>query len=243
MNFVVRRTSAVLALTLTPASAAFAQTPPAPVAAPAPPADPAPIPVAADRPHFRWGVSPSAGTFFPGPTTVAFGIEGRAGYAFNDTVTVFGSLGGVGGVGFGGSVGNGGGSASVSAVSYWYMGANVDALIAKPFFIGGGAALGRGGWGVVKDSASSTGGSQEVIAAGGFIPQLDGRLGLALGRRSADSGKYSGVTIALDLRVLAALDSASTKQVAGVGGASQSVTTSTTALGFSPMLMIGYDVR
>src|SRR5690349_11333500 len=34
---------------------------------------PAPTP---NEGHFRWGLSPTGGTFFPGPTTVAFGIEG-----------------------------------------------------------------------------------------------------------------------------------------------------------------------
>lgn len=244
-------TALFLALAAIQPRAAFAQNASPPPAAP-PTASPPPTaattaptepPAPAEEGHFRWGISPSVGTFFPGPTTIAFGIEGRAGWALNRTVTVFGSLGSVGGVGFGGSVSANGGSASVSAVSYWYVGANVDALVARPLFVGAGAAIGRGGWGVVSDSASSSGAGQEVIAAGGLMPQLDARIGLALGRQSAESGKLAGFTLALDLRMLIAPDAASTKQTAGVGGASQSVTTSTTALGFSPMLMLGYDLR
>lgn len=213
---------------------------PAPATAPQP-AQPAEPP---DDGHFRWGISPSGGTFFPGPTTVAFGIEGRFGYAFNQTVTAFGSVGSVAGVGFGGDAGPNGASVSVSAISYWYVGANVDALVAGPLFVGAGAAVGRGGWGVVSQSASSTGGGQEVIAAGGTMPSANARLGLHVGKTNEKTGKRPGFAIALDLRVLIAPDSASTTQGASsTGGASQSITTDTTAVGFSPMLMLGYDLR
>jgi hypothetical protein len=183
------------------------------------------------------------GTFFPGPTTVAFGIEGRFGYAFNQMVTAFGSVGSVAGVGFGGDVSANGAALSVSAISYWYIGANVDALVAGPLFVGAGAALGRGGWGVVSQSASSAGASQEVIAVGGTMPSANARLGLHVGKVNEKTGKRPGFAIALDLRVLIAPDSASTTQSAGAGGASQSVTTDTTAIGWSPMLMLGYDLR
>jgi hypothetical protein len=193
--------------------------------------------------HFRWGLSPMGGSFFPGPATVAFGIEGRAGYAFNDTITLFGSLGGVAGVGFGGDLNANGASASVSAVSYWYAGANVDALLAGPLFVGGGAAIGKGGWGAVSQSASSSGGSQEVTAAGGIMPSLNARLGLATGKLNRQTGKRSGFAIALDLRMLIAPDSTSTAQSAGTGGVSQTVATNTTAIGWSPMLMMGYELR
>lgn len=193
--------------------------------------------------HFRWGISGMAGTFFPGPTTIAFGVEGRAGYAFDQTVTLFGSVGSVGGIGFGGDVSSTGGSLSVSAVSYWYIGANIDALLAGPLFAGAGVAIGRGGWGVVSQSASSGGASQEVIAAGGIMPSGNLRLGLMAGKLNQKTGKRSGFMFALDLRVLVAPDSASTQQSGGNGGASQSVTTSTTAVGYSPMLMLGYELR
>lgn len=225
----------------TPAQPASGQ----PATAPATPAQGAAATPAEppDEGHFRWGVSGEGGTFFPGPTTIAFGLEARFGYAFNRTVTAFGSAGSVAGIGFGGDSGPNGASVSVSAISYWYIGANVDALLAGPLFVGGGAALGRGGWGVVSQSASSTGGSQEVIAAGGFMPSANGRLGLHFGKTNEQTGKRSGFMLALDLRVLIAPNSAKTTQSAGNGGASQSVTVDTTAIGFSPMLMLGYDLR
>jgi hypothetical protein len=66
-----------------------------------------------------------------------------------------------------------------------------------------------------------------------------------MGRRERGGvfrGRQPGA-LALDLRVLIAPDSASTRQSAGAGGASQSVTTSTTAIGWSPVLMLGYELR
>jgi hypothetical protein len=197
----------------------------------------------ANEGHFRWGVSPKLGTFFPGPTTIAFGIEGRTGWALNQTVSIYGCFGGVAGVGFGAEVNSSGGAASISAVSYWYLGANVDALLTGPLFVGGGAAIGRGAWGVLSGSVSSAGGTQETIAAAGIMPSLDGQIGLATGSLNPYTGKRSGFSIALDVRALIAPDSVSTKQTAGLGSASQAVTTSTTALGVSPMLMLGYDSR
>lgn len=197
----------------------------------------------ADEGHFRWGISGMGGSFFPGPTTIAFGAEGRVGYALDRTLTLYGSLGSVAGIGFGGEVSNNNSSLSVSAVSYWYIGANVDALVAGPLFVGAGAAFGKGAWGVVSQSAGTNGAGQEVIAAGGFMPSADARLGLHFGK-TKDNGKRGGFVLALDLRVLIAPDSAETKQSASsTGGASQSVTTDTTAIGYSPMLMLGYDMR
>lgn len=228
----------LVVMTTSFAAAAQEEPPPAPAPAPAP-ATPAEPP---DEGHFRWGLSPSIGTFFPGPTTLSFGLEGRFGYAFNQMVTAYGSVGSAAGIGFGGDTTANGASLSVSAISYWYVGANVDALVAGPLFVGAGAAIGRGGWGVVSQSASSSGGSQEVIAAGGTMPSADARIGLHVGKWN-DKGKRPGFAIALDLRVLIAPDSASTKQSANASGASQSVTTDTTAVGYSPMLMLGYDLR
>ena len=231
----------------TPAPAPTEATPAQPAAtAPATPAQgtaPAAPQEPPDEGHFRWGISGMGGSFFPGPTTIAFGLEGRFGYAFNRTVTAFASAGSVAGIGFGRETSSTGGSLSVSAVSYWYIGANADALLAGPLFVGGGAALGRGGWGVVSQSASSSGGSQEVIVAGGFMPSVNGRLGLHFGKTNEQTGKRSGFVLALDFRVLIAPNSAKTTQSAGAGGASQSVTVDTTAIGFSPMLMLGYDLR
>lgn len=82
-----------------------------------------------------------------------------------------------------------------------------------------------------------------MTAAGGLTPSLDARIGLVTGSVNQATGKKSGFMIALDVRMLIAPDSATTKQQAGAGGAMQSVTTETTALGFCPMLHLGFDSR
>ena len=65
----------------------------------------------------------------------------------------------------------------------------------------------------------------------------------ATGKLNPKTGKRSGFAIALDLRMLIAPDSATTSQSAGAGGVSQAVATNTTAIGWSPMLMMGYELR
>lgn len=235
--------------TATEAPGATTAPPPAPAAGPATaaPALPAATPAAVppeEQGRFRWGLGLGLGSFFPGPTTFALGPEIRLGYSLNNTVSIFGLAGAVGGIGFGGSVNANGASAELQAVSYTYLGANVDAMLAGPLFAGGGASIGRGGWGSVAVAASTSGGAQEVVAAGGWMPQLNARIGLAAGSPSPTSPKRSGISVALDLRVLIAPDSASTKQSANTsGGAQQSVTASTTAIGFAPMLLLGIDTR
>src|SRR5688572_33277833 len=102
-----------------PATSPAQTTPAAPATKADAPSTPAPDKAPETTPnegHFRWGISPTGGTFFPGPTTVAFGIEGGAGYALNQTVTLFGSLGTAAGVGLGGDGGSNGGSMSGSAI-------------------------------------------------------------------------------------------------------------------------------
>lgn len=207
--------------------------------APKPAQEEPPVP---DIGHLRWGLSPMAGTFFPGPTTVALGFEGRVGWSFNHMVSVYGNITAVAGIGFGESSGSGSSSVSVSAISYWQFGANIDALLAGPLFVGGGLGIGKAGWGVVKASGSSTGGSSDVIAAGGIVPSLDGRFGVFLGSLNKQTGTRSGLTIALDVRVLIAPNATETKQSASATGAVDEVDTKA-AVGVCPMLMLGYDFR
>lgn len=100
-----------LACFVVPSIALAQETPPPappptepPPVTPAAPAKPAEQPPPPNDGHFRWGLSPMFGTFFPGPTTIALGFEGRFGYALNQTVTVYGNVAAVGGVGFGADV-------------------------------------------------------------------------------------------------------------------------------------------
>lgn len=222
------------------------QAPPPAEATPAPPPKPPPTEPPDDG-HFRWGLSPMFGTFFPGPTTVALGLEVRIGWAFNQIVTAYGSLGSVAGIGFGADVSGDDKSVSVSAISYWYLGANVDALLAGPLFVGGGAAIGKAGWGVVEAHGSSSGGGSDVIAAAGWTPSLDARLGISTGTPSLATGKRSGFYLALDVRVLFAPNATETREQANASSNSASgsakITTDTTAVGIAPMLHLGFDSR
>jgi len=243
-------------------SLAFADEPPPlppPSATPAPttpttepaPATPAPAPVKPAEPpeppndgHFRWGLSPMFGTFFPGPTTFSLGFEVRMGYALNQMITVYGNAAAVGGIGFGTDVDDkGNGSASISAVSYWVLGANVDALVAGPLFVGGGAGIGKAGWDVVEAHGGTGGAGSKVIAAGGWAPSFDGRIGISTGSPNPQTGKRNGFYLALDIRVLIAPNASETRQEATASGAQQQVTTDTTAIGVAPMLHIGFDSR
>jgi len=183
------------------------------------------------------------GTFFPGPTTFSIGIEARFGWALNQTITVYGNAAAVGGIGFGADVDDKGGSASVSAVSYWVLGANVDALVVGPLFVGGGAGIGKAGWGVIEEHASSNGGGSKVIAAGGWTPSIDGRIGISTGSPNPQTGKRAGFYLALDVRVLIAPNGTETTQEATATGGRQSVVTDTTAIGIAPMLHLGFDSR
>lgn len=238
-------------LTLVVPSIAYAQdvspTPEGPVpsnepARPAPPAAQEAEQTPPEGGHFRWGLSPSIGTFFPGPTTLAFGFEGRFGYSFNPDVSLYGGIGAVAGLGIGGSSDVNGASFSISAVTYWYLDANVDTMLAGPLFVGGGVGFGRGAFGIVKATSTSNGAGSELTSASGIMPQVNARIGLTTGKVMQATGKRSGFSIALDLRMLIAPSSTSTVSTAGATG-TQTNETSTTAIGFSPMLLIGYESR
>jgi hypothetical protein len=253
MKAVCLHVAAILSLTLSSVAYAQdvpAQTPPegpVPSSEPTPLAPPPPPPVTEPTPveggHFRWGLSPSIGTFFPGPTTLAFGFEGRFGYSFNPDVSLYGGIGAVAGLGIGGSSDVNGTSFSVSAVTYWYLDANVDTMLAGPLFVGGGVGFGRGAFAIVKATSTSSGAGSELTAASGLMPQLNARIGLTTGKVMPATGKRSGFSIALDLRMLIAPSSTSTVSSASSTGGSSSVQTDTTAIGFSPMLLIGYESR
>lgn len=246
----VRRAGLVAALVVVPSTALAQEAPPAEsteAAAPAAPATPAPASQPPPEPpndgHFRWGLSPLFGTFFPGPTTVALGFEVRLGWAFNQTVTVYGNGVAVGGFGFGADADDKGGSIGISAISFWQLGANIDALLAGPLFAGGGVGIGKAGWGVLEAHGSDTSAGAHTIAAGGFAPSLDGRIGISTGSPNPQTGKRTGFYLALDVRVLFAPNATETRQEANASGSQQSVVTDTFAVGVSPMLHIGFDQR
>jgi hypothetical protein len=181
--------------------------------------------------------------FGSNPRALIFGAEGRLGYQVNSMLGVYGTAGFAAGFGIGASSDAKGSSAGISGVSYWYLGANAEALLADPLFIAGGFGIGGAAWGSISGGVNSaeSSASGETIAAGGLTPQGNVRVGLGFGNRNPTTGKKSGLTLALDLRVLWAPNSVKETAAGGPNGAS--VKTDTAAFGFAPMLMIGYDLR
>ncbi|MBI5512040.1 MAG: hypothetical protein HY903_25055 [Deltaproteobacteria bacterium] len=115
-----------------------------------------------------------------------------------------------------------------------------EATLGDTFFVGAGPLVARGGWTSVKESASSTGASQEATVAGAaFIPGADIRLGLGLGG-SSGGRRRNQFTITLDAKIMSA-PVTEVKQSGRTAGASQSVTVGNRVIGIAPMLFFGYD--
>jgi hypothetical protein len=248
LNSMKSRLFAFIAPMIAFSSQAFAMDPAAPPEGPVPvvaaPVAAAPI-EPKDESRARFGLSLNGGSFFPGPFTIALGAEARLGYQLNNDVGVYGQLGGTAGLGAGTSTDGASATASVSAVTYWYLGANIESLLGESFFVAGGAAIGRGGWGVLSGTvaaSSSRAASGSTVVAGGLMPQFNARIGFAPGKRALD-GTKRGLSFAFDLRALLAPNSERNEVVVGANGASTNQRTSTFAVGFAPMLMIGFDTR
>jgi hypothetical protein len=217
------------------------------VQAPGPTTAPTPMPELVDRTnegHLRGGLSLNMG-FFAKPGAITIGPELRLGYQLNASFGLFAMAGAVAGLGVSGSSNASGSSASITGVSYTYLGVNAEALFGDKFIVGGGVAIGRGGWATAGIAASTVAGaSSSSVEAGGLMPQGNLRLGLALGSLDRSTGRRSGLTLALDGRFLLAPDSVEIVTRTGITGSANTTTTSqTTALGFNPMLVLGVDWR
>jgi hypothetical protein len=200
----------------------------------------APAPERPSELRFRWGVNGQAGYFLPAGA-VDFGASARFGAQVSDLLGVYGDLGYNAGVGFGGSFSGTGGSVSVSGVGYWHIAAIAEADLGK-FFVAGGPLIAGGGWGQVAQGVDSSGNvTQYVVAAGGYMPGLDLKMGITFGDRQTN-GRHGGFTLALDAKFLYA-SVVSVGQSAGSGGASQSVKTGDHIFGITPMLVLGYDAK
>lgn len=218
-----------------------------------PPPPPAPAPVAnapADAPmedqggRVRWGVSANIGWHIPSMFTI--GGEGRIGYVFSNLFNAYLIGGGVGGFGFGGSVNSGGtgGSVSVSAVSYWYLGAIAELMFGNIFYVGGGPVLASGGFATVGLAASNTAGAISTVTHSGFAPGLDLRLGLGFGgQKGPPSFRRGGFNLGLSVLTLFRPGSVVTRLEGGTGGGSATVTTNELFVTAAPMLTLGYDAR
>jgi hypothetical protein len=212
---------------------------------PAAPPTPAPQPQVdrSDEGHLRGGLSLNLGYFLsPGAVTAA--PELRIGYQVNRSFGIFGIAGAVVGLGVsGGSNANGTSSASITGVSYTYIGVNAEAMFDDLYTLGGGLAVGKGGWASAGVATTSADASSAVLVAGGFMPQANVRAGFAFGSRSKITGSKTGLTLALDVRFLFAPNSVLEETKAGPNGGSVKVETSRSALGVNPMLVLGFDWR
>jgi hypothetical protein len=211
-----------------------------------PPPPPPDAPVAEEEGRVRWGIDGQIGVLLP-QTTVTFGAEGRVGYQVNRTFGVFVNGGATFGFGVGGSVNpNGTTSASISVAGWWKLGVLGEVTLFDRLSFAAGPAIADGGWAGVAATASNTNGgsaSTTTVVAGGFMPALDLKVGLNLGRRNERTGRRSGFNIGLDLLVLFAPNAAYTKVTGDSMGGSVTANTSGLAVGVMPALTLGYDAR
>ena len=238
-----------LLLTTLVSASALAQenTPPPP-----PPPQRVDSPVRAEAPvmteqdpggRVRWGVSGNLGWFVP-HSAFTLGAEGKIGYQVSNLFSAYGILGGTFGFGFGGTASSTGGSVGIVGVGYYFVGAVAELMFADIFYVGGGALLAGGGYGVAGISAGTGGGSVTAIAAGGFAPGLDVRLGLGLGRtQPAPSFRRGGFNLGLDAKILFHPNTSVTRVEGSSGGGSVNVVTNELSVSVTPMLTLGYDMR
>ncbi|MBI5511007.1 MAG: hypothetical protein HY903_19775 [Deltaproteobacteria bacterium] len=219
------------------------ETPPTPTPTPAPtptPPPPASAPIdEAESTRIRFGVSGGLGTFIPGPMA-CFGLDARVGAQLGSLFGVYGILGYDAGLWLKAKASSSGASVGASAVGLTYVGAVAEATLGDTFFVGAGPLIAKGGWTSVKESASSSGASQEAMVAGAkYIPGADVRLGIGLGG-STGGRRRNQFTITLDAKVVSA-PVTEVKQSGGTAGASQSVNIGNRVIGIAPMLFFGYD--
>ncbi|MFN0062350.1 MAG: hypothetical protein ACKVPX_07515 [Myxococcaceae bacterium] len=172
---------------------------------------------------------------------VDFGGNLRFGAQISELIGVFLDGGFTVGFGLGGNFSGTAGSVSVSILAFWHLAPMVEFDFDK-FFVAVGPLFGSGAWVQVSQGVDVSGTAfQQAIAVAGFMPGADIRVGFTFGDRQ-DSGFLSGFTLALDLKIL---NGAATEvsQSAGTGGAAQGVSVGDRVWGFTPMLMLGYDLR
>ncbi len=207
--------------------------------APMEPQPPPPTPTAAPPPgeseplRLRVGVNGGIMVFFPGPS-YGVNVSARAGVRLNDLLAVYADVGSGFGLGGGGSASNSSVSVSVNAASYWRVGAMAEVSFG-PLFISAGPALFKGAWAGITQAGGTSGASQAAFAAAGYFPAGLARVGLSF-------GDTSGFTLAVEgMAVIGKMTEVN--QSAGTSGASQSAKVGKTTLGYSPTLMLGWDMN
>ncbi len=191
--------------------------------------------------RFRGGVSGNIGAFVPGPI-VMLGVEGRLGYQINDLMAVYGGFGGMAGLGFGVSVNDDGASSSISAGAALFANAVFEVTLADVFFVGAGPALLWGSF-VTAEQAISTSGntasaSESTSVFAGVMPGIKLRTGVGFGKNRPDRRKqftlaFDG-TLVFGQRYAASVSAGESVEAAASTGV---------AVGFLPMLSLGFDAK
>jgi hypothetical protein len=237
----------LLVLTAVVASSAFAQDaatnpPPPPPPAPIEAAPPADAPMTDPGGRVRWGVGANIGWHIPSMFTI--GAEGRVGYVFSNLFNAYLIGGGVAGFGFGGSANSTGGSVSVSAVSYWFLGAIAEVMFGNIFYVGAGPVVAGGGFATVGLSASTEAGAISTVTHSGVAPGFDVRLGLGFGsQKGPPSFRRGGFNLGISVMTLFRPNSVVARLEGSSGGGSATVTTNELFVTAAPMLTLGYDAR
>ena len=143
-----------------------------------------------------------------------------------------------GGFGFGGSIsaGTGGGGVSINVSDYWRLTAMAEADIGRYFFVSFGPGVCGCTWGGISQVATSAGASQAAYVADGYFPELLARVGVGFGRTRH---KF---TLAVE-NMVAFGKMTQVSQNASMAGADQSVRIGNLAVGWTPGIVFGWDMR
>ncbi|NUP08038.1 MAG: hypothetical protein HOW73_18485 [Polyangiaceae bacterium] len=194
--------------------------------------------VVEDPGRFRGGVSGLVGVFVPGPV-VQLGVEGRLGYQINDLMAVYGDLGTHAGFGINVGASEEGASTSVSFGGGIYWSALFEVTLEDVFFVGVGPTLLYGSFVSVDQYASVDSATQSVSAFSGLLPGLKLRLGVGFGKETP--GRRKQFTLAAQCSMLFG-QSYEVRQSASGSSVDQSASAGV-AVGFLPMLALGYDAK
>lgn len=192
--------------------------------------------------RFRGGVSGMIGAFLP-PPIFQLGAAGRLGYQINDLFAVYGGFGAQAGFGINVGVSDDSASTSVSFGGGVFGEAIFEVTLADVFFIGTGPVIFYGAFvsvdQAVSANSSTASAEQSVSSFSGAMPGLKLRTGVGFGKNKPDRRKQ--FTLAADLTILFG-ERLSAGESAGTTGASAYVKDGV-AVGFLPMLSLGYDAK
>ncbi len=198
---------------------------------------------AADHGRVRWGINAQLGGFIP-PAAALIGIEGRIGYQANRFLGVYADLGANAGFGVGASQSDTQVAGGISAVAYWYVGAMAELSLTNFLHLAAGPVVGSGGWAGIAGTATSAGqASVEAVAAAGFMPGLNLKVGLGFGAPKPHTGRRSQFNLGFNLLMLVAPNAAYVRTETTASGGQVEVKSNRAAIGFAPTITLGYDAR